>query len=84
MSHYGAIWTRNTFRINTFLINYRTAQAVSGAPHPRAGLKCSENGHCTSDTKHRSVKSNTFNKVAQCLICKLRGPGIKRGNGSGM
>ncbi len=31
-----------------------------------------------------SVESNTFNKVAQCLICKLRGPGIKRGNGSGM
>ncbi len=28
------------------------------------------------------VKSNTFNKVAQCLICKLRGPGIKQGNGS--
>ncbi len=28
--------------------------------------------------------SNTFNKVAQGLICKLRGPGIKRGNGSVM
>ncbi len=28
--------------------------------------------------------SNTFNKVAQGLICKLRGPGIKQGNGSVM
>ncbi len=33
VSHYGAIWTRNTFRINTLLINYRTARAVRGALH---------------------------------------------------
>ncbi len=33
VSHFGAIWTRDTFRINTLLIKYRTARAGSGAPH---------------------------------------------------
>ncbi len=33
VSHFGAIWTRDTFRINKLLIKYRTAQAGSGAPH---------------------------------------------------
>ncbi len=29
-----ALWCNmDTFRINTLLINYRTAQAISGAPH---------------------------------------------------
>ncbi len=125
VSHFGAIWTRDTFRINTLLIKYRTARAGSGAPHAqccqvlgfpmefgyfntvvggcfsfqkrvfypperdfyqgtpskcdwaselvlssnwagfcwqnlatlltRAGLICSENGHCTSDTKHTGL-----------------------------
>ncbi len=33
VSHFGAIWTRDTFRINKLLINYRTAWAGSGVPH---------------------------------------------------
>ncbi len=33
VSHFGAIWTRDTFRIKKLLINYRTARAGSGAPH---------------------------------------------------
>ncbi len=33
VSHFGAIWTRDTFRINTLLIKYRTACAGRGAPH---------------------------------------------------
>ncbi len=33
VSHFGAIWTRATFRINKLLINYRTARAGSGTPH---------------------------------------------------
>ncbi len=33
VSHFGAIWTRDTFRINKLLIKYRTARAGSGALH---------------------------------------------------
>ncbi len=33
VSHFGAIWTRDMFRINKLLINYRTARAGSGALH---------------------------------------------------
>ncbi len=33
VSHFGAIWTRDTFRINKLLVKYRTARAGSGAPH---------------------------------------------------
>ncbi len=33
VSHFGAIWTRDTFRSNTLLIKYRTARAGSGALH---------------------------------------------------
>ncbi len=33
VSHFGAIWARVMFRINTLLINYRTARAGSSAPH---------------------------------------------------
>ncbi len=33
VSHFGAIWTRDTFRINKLLIKYRTARAGSGASH---------------------------------------------------
>ncbi len=53
VSHFGAIWTRDMFKINELLIKYRTARAGSGAPH-RAYM-CSENGHCTSDTKHTAL-----------------------------
>ncbi len=60
------------------LINYRTARASRGQ-----GLYAPRTDTALVDTKtHSSVKSNTFNKVAQCLICKLRGPRIKWGNGS--
>ncbi len=31
VSHFGAIWTRDTFRINKLVVNYRTARAGSGA-----------------------------------------------------
>ncbi len=31
--NFGAIWTRDMFRMNTLLINYRTARAGSGATH---------------------------------------------------
>ncbi len=33
LSHFGAIWKRDMFRINKLLINYTTAQAGSSAPH---------------------------------------------------
>ncbi len=72
VSHFGAIGTRDTFRINKLLINYRTARAGSGAPHAGRAYMLRERTLHWYKT-HRSVKSNTFNKVAQCLICKLRG-----------
>ncbi len=50
VSHFGAIWTRDTFRINKLLIKYRTARAGSGAPHAGRAYMLRE-------------RSNTFNKV---------------------